>query len=141
MTDALRHALNAARVEAQRLGVAYVGTEHLLLGVLSGEDASTLRILASAGVSSRELREEVELHAEHGSSPSSESSFPYTSRGTAVFERMIDEMKRLRASHADTAHLLLGLAAEGQGVAAQAMSAHGLSLERLRALTSAELGP
>src|SRR5436190_11442726 len=129
MTDALHRTLNGARVEAQRLGVAYVGTEHLLLAVLAAEDPSTLRILSSAGVSSRELGEDVEHRAEHGSSAATDSGLPYTSQGRVAFERMFDEVKRLRVSHADTEHLLLGLAAEGHGIAAQAMSAYGLSID------------
>jgi len=134
MTDALRRALNAARVEAQRLGVGYVGTEHLLLGLLTDQDSSTLRLLTSAGVSTLELRDEVEQRVERGSPPSNDSDLPYTSRSKAALECMIDEVRRLRAQQADTDHLLLGLAAEERGIAAEALSARGLGIARLRTL-------
>ena len=134
MTEALESALSRARLEAQRLNVGYVGTEHLLLALLESQDPSTLRVLGMAGVTDVELRADVERRSERGSVAPAESELPYTPRAQAVLECMLDEVRRMRAHEADTVHLLLALAAEGRGIAAQVLAGRGLGIDELRKL-------
>ena len=133
-TEGVRLALTCARAEAHRLGATYVGTEHLLLGLLADDNSSTVGLLASAKVSPADLRRHIEDQVERGPSAPSDSDLPYTSRAKRVLECMMHEAEQLRVREADCEHLLLGLAAEGAGIAAQVLSSHGLGIERLRSL-------
>ncbi|MGQ0712682.1 MAG: Clp protease N-terminal domain-containing protein [Gemmatimonadaceae bacterium] len=134
-TERVRQALAAARHEADRLRHEYVGTEHLLLGLIASSraDGRVTDILARRGVSPEDLRAAVEAKMPPGrSAPPARSELPYTSRAKRVLELTMDEAAALRADAVDVEHLLLGVRAEDRGIAAQMLAAAGLDLSTLR---------
>jgi DNA-binding transcriptional regulator YhcF (GntR family) len=136
-TDQLRQALVRARKEARGLRHDYVGTEHLLLGLLhtAADDEASL-LLERLGVSILEL--ERELRASVSAGPEGKvttSDPPYTSRAKESLELALKESRDTAAGYVGTAHLLLGLVAEGKSIAAQVLTARfGVELERARVL-------
>ena len=134
-TERVRQALAAARHEAGRLRHEYVGTEHLLLGLIasSGADGRVNDILVRRGVSPEELRGAIEAQVPPGRSTApANSHLPYTSRAKRILELTMDEAAALRADTVDVEHLLLGVRAEDRGVAAQILAAAGVDLPTLR---------
>lgn len=128
----LRRALGAAREEAQRLGHPYIGTEHMLLGLLrdtSGPIGTSLRNLDIAPDRVRQRIEEVVIPDKD---VSNRPDIPYTSRGNRVLELTFEEARRAGASAADTVHLLAALCAEGKGIAAQILLEAGLTTDLAR---------
>ena len=131
-TRRVRHCLIAARHEAGRLGHGHVGTEHMLLGLLSIPDGLPSHIAESLKIDRASLRAEVERRAGRGSVTSELPDIPYAPAAKLVLEHTMDEAARLGADDIDSEHLLLGMLAEGRGIAAAALRAQGVELERAR---------
>ena len=131
-TRRVRHCLIAARHEAGRLGHDYVGTQHLLLGLLAEPDALPSHIADALHIDRRALRADVERRAGRGSALTAATDIPYEADAKAVLERTMEEAARLGADDVDSEHLLLGMLAEGNGIAAAAIRAQGVELERAR---------
>jgi ATP-dependent Clp protease ATP-binding subunit ClpA len=126
-----RRALALATEEAAKLRHNYIGTEHLLLGVIREGENSGSAVLESLGINLGAVREQVEEIIGDGRHKPS-GAIPYTPRAKKVLELSQREALRLGDRHAGGEHLLLGLIREGEGVAAQVLVRLGADLERVR---------
>ena len=133
-TDRVRYALQAAREEADTLRQGYVGTEHLLLGLLRVPDSTAAAMLTELGVSLTRLRDSVlELLPASTRAGVPGPDLPYTSRGKKVLELSMVAARDLGHGYVGTEHVLLGLLREGKGIAAQVLAANGLSIDKVAA--------
>jgi DNA-binding transcriptional regulator YhcF (GntR family) len=130
-SDRTRIALTGARERAARLQHAYVGTEHILLGLL--EDDGVRTILRRMGVSPAEIDSEVESKLKPGPLPVNLDAVPYTSRAKKVLELAMAEAQHARDNFVDTEHLLLGVILEERGVGAEVLARFGITFEHARA--------
>jgi hypothetical protein len=131
-TDRSRKALTYAQDEAQRFNHNYIGTEHILLGLVRESDSTAARVLESMGVELVKVRTAVEFLIGHGDLPVV-GEVGLTRHGKRVIELAIDEARRLDHHYLGTEHLLLGLVREGEGIAAGVLESVGVTLERTRA--------
>jgi ATP-dependent Clp protease ATP-binding subunit ClpC len=130
----VRSALIRAREEAHRRHHEYVGTEHLIIGLLGEEDTLVMDVLDNLGVERYALQASVERVVQNGQ-PSSRDrmpDLPYTSRARVVLDQAIAVAHEFGDGYVGTQHLLLGLIRERQGIAAQALAAAGLTEASLR---------
>lgn len=117
-TDAGRRVVVVAQHEARRLDHNYIGTEHILLGLINEEEGLASQALKRFGVSLDETRAEVERRIGRGKEPP-KGHIPFTPRAKKVLELSLRQAIRLGHDYIGTEHVLLGLIAEGEGVAAQ----------------------
>jgi ATP-dependent Clp protease ATP-binding subunit ClpA len=130
-TDRARRVVVLAQEEARLLNHNYIGTEHLLLGLIHEGEGLAAQALERLGASLDAIRSRVEsMIGQGGSIPS--GHIPFTSRAKKVLELSLRESLQLGHSYIGTEHLLLGLIREGQGVAAQVLAQLGLELSRVR---------
>ena len=140
-TDRVRWVLQAAREEAARLRNAHVGTEHLLLALVRDRGGVAQRVLLSFQADLEGIRRAVESRIKQGESAIGDrEELPYTSRAKKVLELAMSEARELNHRYVGTEHLLLGLLREEKGIAAQVLTAAGVTLERARAETLRILG-
>ena len=132
LTAATKRALQGAEEEARRLQHGYIGTEHLLLGLLRVEDDVTARLLTSLGVELGKVRSAVELIIGRGEQPAT-GTMHLTLRTKKVLALAGEEAQRFGRDAVGTPHLLLGLVREGRGVAAGVLESLGAKLNTLRA--------
>jgi len=132
LTDRARKVMALANQEAQRFNHEYVGTEHILLGLVKEGTGVGANVLKNLDVDLGKARREVEGLVKAGSELASMGKLPRTPRGKKVLEYAIEEAKALGHNYVGTEHLLLGLLREPEGVAAQALTNMGLKLERVR---------
>jgi ATP-dependent Clp protease ATP-binding subunit ClpC len=138
-TEEARRVVVLAQEEARLLGHDYIGTEHLLLGLLAQSGGSAAATLASLGVSLDGARRRVEdMIGRLGGVPS--GHIPFTPRAKAVLELSLRESLRLNDDHIGAEHILLGLVREGEGVAAQVLLQEGCRLDDVAARVVAALG-
>ncbi len=133
-TNRVRGALIKAREEAHRRHHEYVGTEHLLLGLLEEDDALVMDVLENLGVKHYEIQTAIERVVQNGQ-PSSKDrmpDLPYTLRARVVLDQAIAVAHEFGDGYVGTQHLLLGLIRERQGIAAQALATAGLTEPILR---------
>lgn len=132
-TTRVRGALIRARDEARRRHHEHVGTEHLLIGLLTEEDALVMDVLENLGANPMALQQAVDQMAADGV-PTSKNipDLPYTPRARVVLDQAIAVAHEFGDGYVGTQHLLLGLIRESQGIAAQALIAVGLTEPRLR---------
>ncbi len=131
-TDRARKVMALANQEAQRFNHEYIGTEHILLGLVkegSGVGASVLRRM---GVDLRKVRLEVEKLVKSGPDVVTMGKLPQTPRARKVLELANEEAKELNHNYVGTEHLLLGLLREPEGIASQVLKNLGLNLEEVR---------
>jgi prophage maintenance system killer protein len=129
-TDRARQTVNLAQEEARGLGHNYLGTEHLLLGLLAEGQGLAWRVLDELGISAVTVRGQVE--AIIGRGPDTPAGpIPFTPRSKRVLELAQREAKGLGHNHVGTEHLLLGLVREGEGVAAQVLARLGADRARV----------
>ena len=141
-TERLRAVLVMAREEAVRLHHEYVGTEHLLLGLLREGEGSTIQILAHLDVEPAAVRRSLEAAAPPGGrTRPTGPDLPYTSRAKKVLELAMQEFQLLGHDYVGTEHLFLGLLAEERGLAARVLREFGAELEAARAEAVRLLGP
>jgi ATP-dependent Clp protease ATP-binding subunit ClpA len=133
-TERTRKVLTHAREEAQRLRHNYIGTEHLLLGMLREGESVAARVLNSAGVDLTNARDAVESMIGHGDRIVL-GDIGLTPRSRKVIELAVNEARRLNHRHVGTEHLLLGLVREGEGIGANVLKSMGVELEKLRTQT------
>lgn len=132
-TTRVRGALIKAREEAQRRNHENVGTEHLLLGLLGEEDALVMDVLENLGANPMALQQVVEQRlTDSPIARRSTTDLPYTPRARVVLDQAIATAHEFGDGYVGTQHLLLGLMRERQGIAAQALTAAGLTEPRLR---------
>jgi ATP-dependent Clp protease ATP-binding subunit ClpC len=138
-TDRARRVVVRSQEQARSLGHNYIGTEHILLGLLAEHEGVAGRALESLEVSLATARAQVEkIIGRGGSAPSDQ--IPFTPRAKKVLELSLRESLQLGHSYIGTEHILLGLVAEGEGVAAQVLGKLGVDLDRARAEVLALLG-
>jgi ATP-dependent Clp protease ATP-binding subunit ClpC len=129
-TDRARAAVVHAAQEATALDHHYIGTEHLLLGLLRDDTATAFRILRRFDISFDNCRASVEEMVGRGEGPGpSCGQLPYTPRAKKVLELSLRESRGLEHRGIGTDHMLLALLREGEGVAAQILTRRGVTLE------------
>jgi ATP-dependent Clp protease ATP-binding subunit ClpC len=131
-TDQARRVVVQAQEEARALGHDYIGTEHILLGLLSEREGLAAQALSSLGISLDAAREQVVETAGKGTGRQS-GHIPFTPRTKKVLELSLREAQRLGHDHIGTEHILLGLVREGDGAGAQILVQQGASLDRVQA--------
>jgi enamine deaminase RidA (YjgF/YER057c/UK114 family) len=129
--DDARRALTLAQAEAQRFDHNYIGTEHLLLGLLREGAGVAARVLANMGVELAKVRTAVEFIIGRGDGPVV-GTVGLTPRAKRVIELAIDEAHSLGHRYVGTEHLLLGLVREGEGIAAGVLASLGVHLDGVR---------
>ncbi|MDZ4388224.1 MAG: ATP-dependent Clp protease ATP-binding subunit [Gemmatimonadales bacterium] len=140
-TDRVRKVLQMAREEAARLHHEYVGTEHILLGLIREGEGVAAAVLTNVGVDLEDIQQKIEETVKKGKAAAAAGpELPYTSRAKKVLELAMMEARELNHSYVGTEHLLLGLLREEKGIAAQVLSDAGVSLEQSRAETLRLLG-
>ena len=130
-TERARKVLTLAQEEAQRFNHNYIGTEHLLLGLVREGDGVAAKVLANLGVELPKVRSAVEFIIGRGDR-SVTGDIGLTPRAKKVIELAVDEARRLNHHYIGTEHLLLGLVREGEGIAAGVLESLGVSLEKVR---------
>jgi len=139
-TDRVRKVLSMAREEATRLRHDYVGTEHILLGLIREGEGVAAAILTNLNADLDELRERIEENVEIGGSDMTADEVPYTTRAKKVLEFSVAEARSLKHSYVGTEHLLLGLLREEKGVAARILDEVGVTIDVARNETIRLLG-
>ncbi len=130
-SERARKVLTLAQEEAQHLNHNYIGTEHILLGLVREEDGIAAKVLANMGVGLKKVRASVEFIIGRGEK-SSAGETGLTPRARRVIELAIDEARYLGHNYIGTEHLLLGLLREGEGIAAGVLDSFGITLEKGR---------
>jgi len=131
-TDRARRVLTLAQEEAQRFNHNYIGTEHLLLGLVREGDGVAAKVLGNMGVQLPRVRSAVEFIIGRGETMIM-GEIGLTPRAKKVIELAVDEARRLNHHYIGTEHLLLGLVREGEGIAAGVLESLGVNLEKVRA--------
>ena len=131
-TERARRVLTLAQEEALRFNHNYIGTEHLLLGLVREGDGVAAKVLANLGVELNKVRSAVEFIIGRGDRAVM-GEIGLTPRAKKVIELAVDEARRLGHHYIGTEHLLLGLVREGEGIAAGVLESLGVSLDKVRA--------
>jgi ATP-dependent Clp protease ATP-binding subunit ClpC len=131
-TDRARKVMALANQEAQRFNHEYIGTEHILLGLVKEGSGVGANVLKNLDVDLRKVRLEVEKLVKSGPDMVTMGKLPQTPRAKKVIEYAIEEARNLNHNYVGTEHLLLGLLREQDGVAAQVLENLGLKLEEVR---------
>ena len=139
-TDRVRKVLAMAREEAIRLQHDYVGTEHILLGLIREGEGVAAAVLTNLNVDLDQIHEQVEESVKKGKATIALGELPYTSRAKKVLEFAMAEARELSHSYVGTEHLLLGLLREEKGIAAQVLNSLGIGMEEARSETLKVLG-
>src|SRR5215216_1993112 len=140
-TERVRKVLAMAREEAERLRHEYVGTEHILLGLIREGEGVAAAVLQNLSVDLDEIQQKIEDTVKKGkASQTTGPDLPYTSRAKKVLELAMSEARELNHSYVGTEHLLLGLLREEKGIAAQVLTDAGVNLDAARAETLRLLG-
>lgn len=137
-TERAKKTLTLAQEEAERSHHSYIGTEHLLLGILRNTDGMGCRVLGTLGVRIEVVRETIESILGRNERIVVQQIVP-TSRVKKVIELSFEEAQRMGHEYVGTEHLLLGLMVEGEGVAARVLSDLGVTVARLREEIEREL--
>jgi ATP-dependent Clp protease ATP-binding subunit ClpC len=131
-TDRAKKVMNLARQEAQRFNHEYLGTEHILLGLVQEGSGVAANVLKNMGIDLAKIRSEVEKIVKTGSTMVSVGNLPFTPRAKKVLELSMEEASNLGHNYIGTEHLLLGLIKENEGIAAQVLLNLGVKLEDVR---------
>ena len=131
-TDRARKVMALANQEAQRFNHEYIGTEHILLGLVKEGSGVGANVLKNLEVDLRKVRLEVEKLVKSGPDMVTMGKLPQTPRAKKVIEFAIEEARNLNHNYVGTEHLLLGLLREQDGVAAQVLMNLGIKLEEVR---------
>jgi ATP-dependent Clp protease ATP-binding subunit ClpC len=134
-SERARRVLTIAQEEARSLNHSYIGTEHILLGLVREEEGVAARVLVNLGIGLSKVRSAVEFIIGRGDKPGTGET-GLTPRAKKVIELAIDEARQMGHNYIGTEHLLLGLLREGEGVASSVLDSFGITLERARAEVS-----
>ncbi len=138
-TDRARMSIVGAQEEARRLDHNYIGTEHVLLGLLNEREGVAARVLNSFGITLEGARGEVVAIVGPGTEKAPSGHIPFTPRSKKVLELSLREALSLGHNYIGTEHILLGLVREGEGVAAQILVRRGAALDKVREAVVGEL--
>jgi ATP-dependent Clp protease ATP-binding subunit ClpC len=131
-TDRARKVMQLANQEAQRFNHEYIGTEHVLLGLIKEGSGVAANVLKNLDIDLRKIRLEVEKLVQSGPDMVTMGKLPQTPRAKKVIEYSMEEARNLNHNYVGTEHILLGLLREQEGVAAQVLMNLGLKLEEVR---------
>jgi ATP-dependent Clp protease ATP-binding subunit ClpA len=131
-TDRARRVVVLAQEEARELNHNWIGTEHLLLGLIREGEGVAARALESLGVSLADVRREIVEIIDVGENPVATGHVPFTPRSKKILELSLLEARQLGHDYIGTEHILLGIVREGDGVAAQVLQKKGLTLPVVR---------
>src|SRR5262245_28320112 len=131
-TERAQRVILIAQEEAKRLNHDYVGTEHILLGLIALGEGVAAQVLSNLGVDLRRVRAEIEKIVGTGDNVMLLGEIPFTPRAKKVLELAVEEAQNMGHSHVGTEHLLLGLIREEEGVAAQVLENLGVRLDIVR---------
>jgi ATP-dependent Clp protease ATP-binding subunit ClpC len=131
-TERARKVMQLANQAAQRINHLYIGTEHILLGLIEEESGVAANVLKNLGVDLRKMRLEVEKLVIGGPDEVTFGKLPQTPRAKNVIQYAMEESRDLGHNYVGTEHILLGLLREQEGVAAQVLMNLGLKLEEVR---------
>jgi len=131
-TERARKVILLAKEEAKRFNHDYIGTEHILLGLIREGEGVAAAVLENLGLDSEKIRLEVEKLVQPGPSTVISGDIPFTPKAKKVIELAMDEARNLGHNYIGTEHLLLGLIREGEGVASQVLVNLGLDLNKVR---------
>ncbi len=134
-SERARRVLSLAQEEAQRFNHTYIGTEHILLGLVRETDGVAAKVLSNLGVELNKVRSAVEFIIGRGERTAT-GEIGLTPRAKKVIELAVDEARRLQHNYIGTEHLLIGLMREGEGVPAGVLESLGVTLDKIRAETS-----
>ncbi|OGV61321.1 MAG: NDP-hexose 4-ketoreductase [Lentisphaerae bacterium RIFOXYC12_FULL_60_16] len=140
-TPRAQRAIQLARKEADRFNHPYVGTEHLLLGLIALQEGVAVEVLQRMGVSIEKVRMEVERAVGQGPETKTVGNVPFTPRSKKVLQLATAEAQALNHTYVGTEHILLGLLREGEGVAAQVLNNLNVDLTTTRNEIMRELDP
>src|SRR5438046_1363248 len=130
-TERAKKVLVLAQEEAQRFNHNYIGTEHLLLGLVREGEGIAAKVLSNLGVELNKVRSAVEFIIGRGDRMVI-GDISLTPRAKKVIELAVEEARRLNHNYIGTEHLLLGLVREGEGIAAGVLESLGVNLEKVR---------
>ena len=133
-SERARRVLSLAQEEAQRFNHNYIGTEHILLGLVRETEGVAARVLSSLSVDLTKVRSAVEFIIGRGEKPA-QGEIGLTPRAKKVVELAVDEARRMNHTYIGTEHLLIGLLREGEGVAAGVLESLGVTLDKVRTET------
>ncbi|HHT9126036.1 MAG TPA: ATP-dependent Clp protease ATP-binding subunit [Candidatus Brocadiia bacterium] len=139
-TDRARKVMTLAREEARRFNHEYIGTEHILLGLVKEGSGVAANVLQNLDIELKKIRIEIEKIVQTGPDLVSVGQLPFTPRVKKVLEYAMDEARNLGHNYIGTEHLLLGLLREQEGVAAQVLLNLGVKLEDVREEVISVLG-
>ena len=129
-TDGVRRTLEQARLEAIALRHDYVGTEHILLGLVAQSDGIAASALGSAGIDAMQIRQRIADAVRKGKATIAIGELPFTSRAKKTLEYALASARDLGHSYVGTEHILLGLVREEKGIAGQVLCSLGLDANR-----------
>ena len=131
-TDRARKVMGLARQEAQRFNHEYIGTEHILLGLIQEGSGVAANVLKNMDIELKKIRGEIEKMVKTGPTMVTMGQLPFTPRAKKVLELALEEASNLGHNYLGTEHLLLGLLRESEGIAAQVLMNLGIKLEDVR---------
>ena len=131
-SEKARKVLSLAQEEAQRFNHNYIGTEHILLGLVKESDGAAARILISLSLELNKVRSAVEFIIGRGERRPTPGEIGLTPRAKKVIELAVDEARRLNQQFIGTEHLLIGIMREGEGVASGVLESLGINLDKIR---------
>ena len=131
-TERARKVIILAKEEARRFNHDYIGTEHILLGLIKEGESVAAAVLQNLGLGLEQIRLEIEKLVQMGPSTIVSGDIPFTPKAKKVIELAMDEARRLGHNYIGTEHLLLGLMKEGEGVASHVLMNIGLDLNKVR---------
>ncbi len=140
-TPRAQRVIQLARKEADNFNHPYVGTEHLLLGLIALGEGVAVAVLEKMGVSLESVRFEVEKAVGHGPETKTVGNLPFTPRSKKVLQLAVSEAQALHHTYVGTEHILLGLLREGEGVASRVLLNINVDLESVRREVMKELDP
>ena len=141
LTPRAQQVLTMARKEADRFNHNFVGTEHLLLGLIKLGLGVAANVLQTVGLDLETVRMEVEKQVGTGPDRKMNGNIPYTPRVKKVLELASKEARALNHTYVGTEHILLGLLREGDGVAARVLKHFDVGIEQIRKTILKELDP
>lgn len=139
-TERAKKVINLAREEAGRLGHDYIGTEHILLGLIREGGGVAAAVLENLGLDLERIKLEVEKSITMGGGTLTLGEVPFTPRAKRVLELAVEEAQTLGHNYIGTEHLLLGLIREGEGVASKVLEQFNLRIDKAREMTIYLLG-
>ena len=132
-TDRARKVMGLARQEAQRFNHDYIGTEHVLLGLVQEGSGVAASVLKNLDIDLKKIRQEVEKLVSTGTTMVTMGQLPFTPRAKKVLELSLEEASNLGHTYIGTEHLLLGLIRESEGIAAQVLRNLKVKVEDVKA--------